>query len=387
MINRLFLVAALLVPHLAYGGNPSANFSLQIAPAASTPAVPAAAQAAGFTTLAANYDFTQPLPANWLGCNPWDGQKHQWNQTSPVPCDVAQVFDSAAGSNVLRLGWQPSYGNDLLELSTIKPDLSGPTADFPNAYFEVVFRTQTTPDVPAPAYEASGGVTAFWTFTLSGGYEIDTPEHWFQFCADTAVHDWPGGNNTIFLYNPTYPCNYDPRQYHTWGTRFTADGVNGIGACTYLDGVLIKCGTLQYHGTDATARHYLILWNGVGCNFARGVSSCMNAAITNVYNCGGNVCITVPAVPTNGSNYPTFGAATANIAGVGGVQGANGAFTIAPNGSDWRLNGSTFSGSYTGGGTLNPYTRLDTYVKSVRVWSCANWATTMCNGSLLTGAP
>ncbi len=27
------------------------------------------------------------------------------------------------------------------------------------------------------------------------------------------------------------------------------------------------------------------------------------------------------------------------------------------------------------------------YIKSIRVWSCANWQTTMCNGSVLTGAP
>jgi hypothetical protein len=29
----------------------------------------------------------------------------------------------------------------------------------------------------------------------------------------------------------------------------------------------------------------------------------------------------------------------------------------------------------------------DLYIKYVRVWSCANWQTTMCNGTVLTGAP
>jgi hypothetical protein len=31
--------------------------------------------------------------------------------------------------------------------------------------------------------------------------------------------------------------------------------------------------------------------------------------------------------------------------------------------------------------------QTDMYVKSIRVWSCANWQTTMCNGTVLTGAP
>src|ERR1700755_432534 len=73
MIKRLFLLAALLAPQLAYGANPSANLSVQIVPSVSTPAVPAAAAAAGFTTLAANYDFTIPggtysNPATYIDC-------------------------------------------------------------------------------------------------------------------------------------------------------------------------------------------------------------------------------------------------------------------------------------------------------------------------------
>jgi hypothetical protein len=66
------LLAALLAPVLAYGGSPSTDLSVQIVPAASPPppskgiacaigpnynsSIPAAAQAAGFTTCAANYD-------------------------------------------------------------------------------------------------------------------------------------------------------------------------------------------------------------------------------------------------------------------------------------------------------------------------------------------
>jgi hypothetical protein len=72
MKKKLFFAAMLVAPSLAY----SADLTVQVVPAASSPAVPAGAQAAGFTTLAANYDFTQPLPSNWLGCSPWDGQPY-----------------------------------------------------------------------------------------------------------------------------------------------------------------------------------------------------------------------------------------------------------------------------------------------------------------------
>src|ERR1700761_1982291 len=74
---KKILLAALLAPVLAYGGSPSTDLSVQIVPAASPPpppptnlTPPAPAQAAGFTTLAANYDFTGQTsdgvhPANW----------------------------------------------------------------------------------------------------------------------------------------------------------------------------------------------------------------------------------------------------------------------------------------------------------------------------------
>jgi hypothetical protein len=38
-----------------------------------------------------------------------------------------------------------------------------------------------------------------------------------------------------------------------------------------------------------------------------------------------------------------------------------------------------------GDATLTQQT--DMYVKTIRVWSCTNWQSTMCNGTVLTGAP
>src|SRR5712672_250684 len=69
MIKKLFFTAALLVPGIAYGADPSANLPIQIVPAG--PAVPAPAAAAGFTTRVLHSDFTSPAYADtstWLQC-------------------------------------------------------------------------------------------------------------------------------------------------------------------------------------------------------------------------------------------------------------------------------------------------------------------------------
>src|SRR6266851_8606107 len=63
--------------YAAMGTSPSVDVPITISSSGPTP--PPGAVAAGFTTLAANYDFTQTLPANWLGC-PDDGLTHQWYQ-------------------------------------------------------------------------------------------------------------------------------------------------------------------------------------------------------------------------------------------------------------------------------------------------------------------
>lgn len=396
MIKKLFLTAVLLAPALAYGGNPSVDLSIQIVPAAA-PSVPAAAQAAGFTTLAANYDFTQTLPSNWLGCVPDDGQTHQWyqqGQGNPPPCDVAQVYDAVAGSNVLDIPFKASYGSTYFQnIQTSSTDYTRATT-FPNAYWEIVYRTQTSPSVPAPAYEVNGGVTTLFEWFFPGnsspsGVEQDTVEEWLFYPSSPTdgLLDWnTGASNSAQVFSGRR--TFDPTQYHTWAARITSDGTT-IAQCSYLDGTQIGCGKINYStGSEATQRHYATIFAGIGCNFGQPNYGCVNRPITSVYNCSGSICVTVSGV-TPGTNFPNDGSGNlaANITGVGGVSGANGAFNIVPNGSDWKLLGTTFSGSYTGGGTFNPYTQLDMYVKSVRVWSCADWATTMCDGTVLTGSP
>ena len=97
--------------YAAMGTSPSVDVPITIS--SSGPTAPPGAVAAGFTTLAANYDFTQPMPAGWLGCSPDDGQTHQWYQqpNNTFPCNIAQTTDPSTGGSVLNIQWLPSYGN------------------------------------------------------------------------------------------------------------------------------------------------------------------------------------------------------------------------------------------------------------------------------------
>jgi hypothetical protein len=182
MIKILVFTAALLVPCLAYAANTSAPLSVQvvdpsngivcdIGPPAS--AIPAAAQAAGFTHCAANYDFTfvgnftsaantsftptrntynWATQSTWLaGCgasstvalwfNLWGYYPHA------TPCsDFTIESDSVAGGkNVLHIVWTPAdaaAGNEMSWISTVD-NQNVPTAgtDFPNGvYVEILWR-------------------------------------------------------------------------------------------------------------------------------------------------------------------------------------------------------------------------------------------------------
>jgi hypothetical protein len=299
--------------YAAMGTSPSVDVPITISPSGPTP--PPGAVAAGFTTLAANYDFTQPLPANWLGCAPFDGNTHQWYQglwwySSEPPCNITQVGDSVAASNVLDLQWLPSYAGqgtqDYLVMSTLSHDTTKVT-DFPNAYYEIVYRV--APTVPDPN---SSPLTAFWTWGTDSARGGSGPIEWdfietygSNFGAyDAGIHNHGNsdlGTQFVFQGTSSFPAGYDPTQYHTYAMRITSDGSTQMSACSYVDGTLIACANPQAVRAEFNQRNFIIVWNGAG-----------GQPVTQ---------------------------------------------------------------------------KTDMYVKSVRVWSCANWKTTMCNGTVLTAAP
>jgi hypothetical protein len=73
------------------------------------------------------------------------------------------------------------------------------------------------------------------------------------------------------------------------------------------------------------------------------------------------------------AGFQTWDAAT--VSGVNGVSGANGSYGLTVvDARNLDLMGSTFSGAYTGGGTVDALSEANMYVKSVRVWSCEDEA-------------
>jgi hypothetical protein len=295
--------------YAAVGTSPSVDVPITISSSGPTP--PPGAVAAGFTTLAANYDFTQPLPANWLGCSPYDSNAHQWYQgiwwaNPQPPCNINQVSDTVAGSNVLDMTWLPSYGTaggygGAQAIATMSPDTTKVT-DFPNAYYEIVYRV--TPTV-------ANSYTGFYTWSQAAAKGGSGPIEWDHIETygtavngyDAAIHNW--GNNNIgsnFIWQTTskLPAGYDPTKYHTYAGRITSDG-STMSICSYVDNVFIACQNPQAVGAEFNQRNFLVAQIG-------------------------------------------------------------------------QNNGSTPQ-------------QTDMFVKSIRVWSCANWQTSMCNGTVLTGAP
>jgi hypothetical protein len=341
MIRKLFFMAALLAPNLTYGADPSADLSVQVVPAGAGPTAPAAAQVAGFTTLALNSDFTKQLPANWLGGCAVAGSGtpvgnfnsddtghtwwlNLWWSYNYQPCDTAQRADPTFGGLVLDMPWtvDNTHTAQGTVIQTASWDFVSPASgqsgrgtavSFPiNSYYE--FTARMTP-------LTNGTYLALYTWAPEGiaaqslsGIEWDVIESDFgnQNNFDSAVHNWGNGGSGAFLWlghgPPGLPGGFDGSIYHTYAMRITSDGTD-VSGCSYIDGQFITCHSLPggLSATEASQREFLILQNA--CDW-------------------------------------------------------------------WNYGGQCTSGQ-----------QQHLYVKSVRVWSCANWQTTQCNGKVLAGAP
>jgi hypothetical protein len=244
MIKKLFFTAALLVPGLAYGADPSANLPIQIVPAG--PAVPAPAVAAGFTTAAINYDFSAPFYAtrsNWLDCagasSPqlwlaWGG----FGGNIAGPCSaILQETDPASGLPALHMYWQDGFYNSsklaqgvhLQTCDSAQPCVGNHIPA--NAYFEVTARF----DSPTP-----NGTMDLWSYTTNGtSIEWDGIEVWASNTdAGSALHNNENNYNTG-IWNatapPGIPGGIDYTQYHKWAWRVTSNGTSDAFWCSYVD--------------------------------------------------------------------------------------------------------------------------------------------------------
>jgi hypothetical protein len=282
-------------------------------------AVPPVAAAAGFTTLAVNYDFSSVAYAdpntNWLDCTDSDDTKI-WHLGSPgVPsgvtyggCDIHQKFDSVAGANVLNVhldvntnpcnSWGAYCSTSLETRNEISHAIS---ASYPNKYFEAVVRIEGTYpqgpfNGPAAAWEWPVGDNGLEGDNVelqydSGGYGNDGVVNWCTSCNGVNTAAWITWNSN---YNQNIPSGWSPTAYHKYGMLTTSDGSTAITMCWFIDDVLQSC-------TDApevqsymyTQRKFLIMTayaaggDGQGTGNAPGiiVSRNLDVQYMKIYSC------------------------------------------------------------------------------------------------------
>lgn len=323
MRHVAYLLPPLLALNVAWAGTATTNLTVQINPVG---AVPPVAAAAGFNTLAGNYDFSTAGYAdpntNWIDCNNTDNSKI-WHIGSPgVPgsvtyggCNVHQKFDSVAGKNIVNVhldlsancAGQGAYCSTSIETRNENGYVG--TATYPNKYYETVARVEgsfsdTTFNSPQGVWE--------WNDCSSGcnGIEGDVVE--FQYDSGGYGNDglvnWASGNcssgmcfgawTSYCCNNAHVPSGWSSTAYHKYGMLTTSDGATNISMCWFIDDILQSCGDVpSVQSFEYAQRKFLIMT------------------------------------------------------------------------------------AYAAGSTSNMIASRDLDVQYIKIWSCANWATQMCNGS------
>jgi hypothetical protein len=311
------------------------SITVPVAPPPPPPsgAVPLGAQAAGYTTLAFESDFTQPAYANlsnWLDCAgatapEWflgGGAGH-----SPPPCSRISMINDG-GVQVLDIKFTSADAANLGTALTTLNNASTRGVDFPNgAYWEVTYRVTPAGRDNNPYGSLLNG---FVTWSDSGQLGASSSYMEFDFLEDYAggcchqgstIHMWgavPDGQHGFSVAGYGLPeYHVDQTAYHTIAARVTQDGTSNLAMCMYIDGQFQNCGDMVSAGN-------------------------------------------------------------------------RGATAITPA----QLNERNLLALQVGPIDTTPVAAtMDMLVKDVRIWTCANWQGTLntpgnaCNGAVLTSAP
>jgi hypothetical protein len=295
MNKTLFIAAVLFVPSLAYSANPSADLSVQVVPPSSsgiacdigpkyTGAIPPAAQAAGFTRCAANYDFTNTSAysnanmSTWLSCPDSGNPGYQLycvrpgSSVFPPASDMVLVNDG--GVQALQLTYTPADatngvgGTQLLTYSG-QGNPNPPGTFFAlGAYSEYVGRTPASSAVgnlpvimgaifwndPHTENWLEQDISEFYTYN-SGG----PPNGSINNAAGVGEHCVGSFNCSGYTAMATPFSNinlltpYDPTVYHTYGMRTTVNTSGNLGICVYFDGSQLA--------TDSRGNHACVSGN------------------------------------------------------------------------------------------------------------------------------
>ncbi len=244
-MKKLLLAVMMMIASapLAFAASPTATLQAQIVPAQVGPPVPAAAAAAGFTTLAANYDFSQPLYAaqsNWLDCND-NNSSLPWHAGVPglssASCNIFQGVDPSTGQTIMHFIQTPSDGAGRFMGMQTKVG-STITVGFQNYFIEAIYRIGTACNAPSNTCGPNGvwtwnddaqGNHIEWDFMEEfgdqGGFADGSPQPpgWFSYQA----------NNL--------PAGYSVFNYHKVTSLITSDGSSSKIDCGYVDDRLQMC--------------------------------------------------------------------------------------------------------------------------------------------------
>jgi hypothetical protein len=328
MLKNLFFAAALLLLALgvAFAASTSATLSILVVPSGGGPTPPTQAAAAGFTTLAANYDFSQPSYATQSNWLDCGGNNASLIWHWGSP-GITPVFPCN-----INQGSDPTTGQTVLDLRYLASYSSYGQSGNNN------FLSMQT--VTKGGGGAGGTLTAsFANAYIESVYRIDAA---YSSGGNTSgpdgVWQWMT-NNTIELdYGEIYGSSngFGDYGWHNWNT--------GGGAGVWVS-------------YDSGLNHYIP--SGWGPTAYHKYGSLLT------------------------SDGATARWACAYIDDV--LQGcANvGATSAQYNDREWLI-------AWVGANNPGPLVDTNLYIQYIRVWSCANWATQMCNGSALSntgGAP
>jgi hypothetical protein len=273
MIKTLFLIAALLVPGLAYAANPSAPFSVQVVAPPSgitcdigppyTGAIPAAAIQAGFTHCAANYDFT--YTGTWTSTIAGNTYTYQWSNMSgsggisgwfscvsgarppalfsregsnTVPCDATHVFMTTdSGAQVLAMAFLKSDNDAGLYWNRYDTDgdPSYPAFNMAEQYYiEFVVRPSTMNMCSNYCQETSLSAD---TKVLGNPCYYGTDMEFDSGATSTGVGEFENnpicGSSGIQNLGATPIGGALDTQLRTWGNLTTGDGISQSASCNY----------------------------------------------------------------------------------------------------------------------------------------------------------
>lgn len=267
--------------------NPTGGSGVACTFGPNAPSVPSAAQAAGFTTCVANYDFTNTASftnnghtyqwsnmGTWLDC---DGASNPLWTFAYGNCSHVNII-SDGGTQTLDVQWQPSdYGT--YTSTAIQTGGPGNDSNISNAilsvptgkYVEVVSRiTQST---QSSACNSGCTYAGIWSWGGNGNpnfIEWDFIEYYYNGVnSDGAqLHPTDGASASVdAIGEPHNVSGYNPTQYNTFGIRTASDTSGDLAMCTYLNGTLINgggahpCGTGSYSPVPV-GRNFLVMTVG-----------------------------------------------------------------------------------------------------------------------------